>query len=169
MFLNGSIRSAGLRVAVVRPIGGTPLITEATTRLGAVLLAAGFDLVEVEARREIDPRRAREPMSEGPRTFATLALEAVGSGAAIEVTIHDLTTGRTSARQITVAERPAQPSAASSRDIALQALELLRATLLETAAASSWGGGAIERDSRDSRVVQRGRAQAGDSKNVSGL
>ncbi len=50
MLLTGWARAAGLRVAVVRAPDAAPLVREATTRLGAVLLAAGFDTVEVAWR-----------------------------------------------------------------------------------------------------------------------
>jgi len=171
MLLTGWARSAGLRVAVVRATDATALVAEATTRLGAVLLAAGFDIVEVDARTEADARTAIEQAGEGARVFATLALQSVASGAVIDVWIADSMTQKTSVRRVTVALRPGQPSPVGSREIALQGLELLRASLLEVdappASGAAWRSetGAVKR--LDSRVVVRqGRRVPLESKNV---
>ena len=154
--------SAGLRVAVVRTVGAASLVGEATTRLGAVLLAAGFDIVELDARTEADARGATHPESwrelaqRGARIVAVLALHAASSGVEIDVAVCDLTTRKTSARRVTAPVRSWEASPENSRDVALQGLELLRAGLSEADSWSACGSGAPERvDVRDSRVVRR--------------
>src|ERR1700732_4713068 len=122
MLLTGWARAAGLRVAVVRAPDAAPLVREATTQLGTVLLAAGFDTVEVAPRTETDARRAIEQAGEGARVVATLALRSVASSAAIDVWIADSMTQKTSVRRVTVALRTIS---ATSREIALQGLDLL--------------------------------------------
>jgi hypothetical protein len=128
MFLNGWARAAGLRVAVVRTRGAAPIVSEATTLLGAALLAAGFDSVEVCVDANADATCATEQAGLGARVFAAVALRPVANSAAIDVWIADSMTQKTSVRRIAVVLRD---RTASSREIALHALELLRASLLE--------------------------------------
>jgi hypothetical protein len=159
MLLTGWARAAGLRVAVVRTPDAAPLVREATTRLGAVLLAAGFDTVEVAGKTETDARHAIEQAGQGARVFATLALWSVASSAAIDVWIADSMTQKTSVRRITIAMRS---RSATSREIALQGLDLLRASLLELESPpSSWTneGSTVERG--ESRAAPRARQRHG--------
>ncbi len=51
MFLTGWARAAGLRVTVIRTARGSSLLREANALLGAALIAAGFDAVEIHARK----------------------------------------------------------------------------------------------------------------------
>jgi hypothetical protein len=136
MLLSGWARAAGLRVAIVRSPEATPRVRKATARLGAVLLAAGFDTIEVEAPREIDARGAIEQAGEGAGAFATLSLWPVARSSAIDVWIADSMTHKTSVRRIAgeVQKKPALP-----RLIALHAVELLRASLLEVESPSAKG------------------------------
>ena len=128
MFLNGWARAAGLRVAVVRTRGAAPIVSEATTQLGEALVAAGFDTVEVGVDANADAKCATEQAGLGARVFATVALRPVANSAAIDVWIADSMTQKTSVRRIAVVLRD---RTASSREIALHALELLRASMLE--------------------------------------
>jgi hypothetical protein len=155
MLLTGWARAAGLRVAVVRSPDAAPVVQRATTQLGAVLLAAGFDTVEVTAKTETDARCAIEQAGEGARVFATLALHSVASSAAIDVWIADSMTNKTSVRRITIATRSIS---ANSREIALQGLDLLRASLLELESPpSSWVGESSALERGDTRVAPRAR------------
>jgi hypothetical protein len=155
MLLTGWARAAGLRVAVVRSPDAAPVVREATTRLGAVLLAAGFDTVEVAPKADTDARCAIEQAGMGARVFATLALRSVASSAAIDVWIADSMTQKTSVRRITVATRSIS---ATSREIALQGLDLLRASLLELdAPPSTWASDAAPLERTESRAAPRGR------------
>jgi hypothetical protein len=164
MLLTGWARAAGLRVAVVRSPDAAPLVREATTRLGAVLLAAGFDIVEVDARTEMEARRAIEQAGKGARVFATLALQSVANGTAIDVWIADSMTQKSSVRRVTIA---LPTEAATSREIALQGLDLLRASLLEVESPpSSWGNGDTALNRLDSRAVSQGRRASLEAKNA---
>jgi hypothetical protein len=153
MLLNGWARAAGLRVAVVRSPDAAPVVREATTQLGAVLLAAGFDTVEVAPTTDTDARGAIEQAGLGARVFATLALHSVASSAAIDVWIADSMTQKTSVRRITIATRSISTT---SREIALQGLDLLRASLLELEAPpSSWAGDGVPLPRIESRATPR--------------
>jgi hypothetical protein len=155
MLLTGWARAAGLRVAVVRSPDAAPVVRRATTQLGAVLLAAGFDTVEVAAKTETDARCAIEQAGEGARVFATLALRSVASSAAIDVWIADSMTRKTSVRRITIATGSI---AANSREIALQGLDLLRASLLELESRpSSWTSESPALERAEPRVSPRAR------------
>jgi hypothetical protein len=137
MLLNAWARAAGLRVAVVQAPNGTPLVRKGTKQLSAVLLEAGFDAVEVAPATEDDARYAVECAGEGSHGVATLALRSVPRAEAIDVWIADSMTQKTTVRRVTMATRntPAQ-----SREIALRALDLLRASLLELESPPSRGG-----------------------------
>jgi hypothetical protein len=123
MLLNAWARAAGLRVAVVQAPDGTPFVRRGTKALSAVLLEAGFDAVEVAPGAETDARDAVECAGEGSYGVATLALRSVACGRAIDVWIADAMTQKTTVRRVTTPAR--------SREIALTALDLLRASLLE--------------------------------------
>jgi hypothetical protein len=159
MLLTGWARAAGLRVAVVRAPGAAPLVREATMRLGAVLVAAGFDTVEVAPREETDARHAIEQAGSGARVFATVALRSVASSTAIDVWIADSMTHKTTVRRLAI---PMRTLSATSREIALQALDLLRASLLELESPpSSWSDEAAASDRLESRPVPRARLRHG--------
>jgi hypothetical protein len=125
--MSAPAHAQGTRVTIVRSPDATPVLREATTRLLAELSAAGFDAVEVEAP-DIDPRAATEETGEGG--LATLVLRSVGRGAAIDVWIADSLTHKTSVRRVQVAARG---KSGAPKVIALHAVELLRASLLEAA------------------------------------
>jgi hypothetical protein len=128
MLLSGWARAAGLRVAIVRAKDASSLVRHATTCLRAELRAAGFDAVEVPAATEEDARDVIEEAGEGAGAFAALYLRPVANRPAIDVWIADSMTLKTSVRRIDVA---AQKRGVASRAIALHAIELLRASLLE--------------------------------------
>jgi len=128
MLLSGWARAVGLRVAVVRAPDATPLVREATARLGVGLLAAGFDPIEVDADGHVDARRAIEVAGEAAGAFATMSLWPVPHSAAVDVWIADATTRETTVRRIAVVVRN-RPAA--SRAIAVRAIELLRDGLVD--------------------------------------
>ena len=128
MVLTGWARAAGLRVAVVRASDSGPILREATMRLGGVLAAAGFDVVEVDGGPSADARNVIEGAGNGARVFAAVALRPVAESADIDVWIADSMTQKTSVRRVSLGGRR---SAGTSREIALHALDLLRASLLE--------------------------------------
>ena len=146
-------------MVVVRVPDAAPLVREATTRLGAVLVAAGFDTVEVEAQTETDVRCAVEQAGQGARVFATLALRSVESSAAIDVWIADSMTQKTSVRRVTIAMRT---KSATSREIALQGLDLLRASLLEVESRPSpWTKVGVPIERLEPRAAPRARQRHG--------
>jgi hypothetical protein len=116
------------RVAIVRTSGSDRLLREASTRLHAELGDAGFDVVEIE-RAPGDPRDEVEQAEGTTDAFATVAMNRTGSGAAADIWISDHVTGKTVVRRLRVG---AEPNAAAV--LAIRALELLRASLLEVAA-----------------------------------
>jgi hypothetical protein len=111
------------RVAIVRTASADALLREANTRLRAELLTAGFEVVDV-ASVPGDPRSGVERASEG--SFATVAMARTGTGALADVWISDHVTGKTVVRRLRVGT---EPNAAAI--LAIRALELLRASLLE--------------------------------------
>ncbi|HMJ15120.1 MAG TPA: hypothetical protein VK524_27085 [Polyangiaceae bacterium] len=94
------------------------LLREASTRLKAELTSAGFEVLDVEH----DP----SDTSDTNRSFATIAINRAGQGALADVWISDHVTGKTLTRRLRVG---ATQNAATV--LAVRALELLRASLLE--------------------------------------
>jgi hypothetical protein len=127
---SGSTRGEKARstVAIVRTSSGDRLLREASMRLRAELSDAGFAVVEVE-RSPGDSRAEVEDAAPGGSNFATVAMNRSGTGALADVWISDHVTGKTVVRRLKVGE---SPNAAAV--LAIRALELLRASLLEVAA-----------------------------------
>lgn len=145
MLLMGWARAAGLRVGVVRTHGVSLLVREATRQLGTVLVAAGFDLVEVEARSAVNARAALGHA----RDFATLALLSAGADS-VDVWVADSMSGATKVRHVAF-----EAKAPSARNLALQALDFLRSTLLEPAASTASNVIPFERASTRARSKTR--------------
>jgi len=126
----GRARADGVpsRVALVRSSSGDRVLREATVRVRAELLAAGFEVVEVD-RPPGDPRSEVEDAASQASTFATVAMSRAANGAFADVWISDHVTGKTVVRRLEVGEGPNATAV-----IAIRALELLRASLLEVAA-----------------------------------
>jgi hypothetical protein len=119
--------AARSRVAIVRSASNDRLLKEATTRLRAELGDAGFDVVEVDETPG-DPRAGVEGAS-GGAGFATVSMNRAGAGAQADIWISDHVTGKTVVRRLQVG---GAPNAAAV--LAIRAMELLRASLLEVAA-----------------------------------
>lgn len=115
------------RVAVVRTSPNDKLLREASTRLRAELSAAGFEVAEVDGVPG-DPRAEVERAGGDSRSFATVAIARAGSGAFADVWISDIVTGKTVVRRLSV-----RGERAGATVLAIRALELLRASLLELA------------------------------------
>ncbi|MFT3766777.1 MAG: hypothetical protein QM820_14870 [Minicystis sp.] len=131
------------RVAIVRPpkrgaAGGARRareIDDATARLGNELAAAGFEVVLVDAGPEGDARAQVEEGGAAARPFATVAIVDTARGATADVWVADHVTGKTVVRQMHVATGAAF-AADVSKILAIRAVELLRASLLEVSVAS---------------------------------
>jgi hypothetical protein len=128
--LEATGRADGARssVALVRSSSGDHVLREARTRLRAELLDAGFEVVEVD-RAPGDPRSEVEDAAPATSGFATVAMSRAGDGAFADIWISDHVTGKTVVRRLEVGADPDAPAV-----LAIRALELLRASLLEVAA-----------------------------------
>jgi hypothetical protein len=118
------------RVAVVHSSSSDRVLREADTRLRAELIDAGFEVVDVD-RAPGDPRAEVEDAAPEGSSFATIAMSRAANGAFADVWISDHVTGKTVVRRLEVG---AGPNATAI--LAIRALELLRASLLEIAAAA---------------------------------
>lgn len=127
----GRADGARSRVALVRSSSSDRVLREASTRVRAELLDAGFEVVEVD-RAPGDPRAEVEDAAPTTSSFATVAMSRAANGAFADVWISDRLTGKTVVRRIEVG---AGPNATAV--LAIRALELLRASLLEVAARGS--------------------------------
>jgi hypothetical protein len=125
---NGRADGARSKVALVRSSSSDPFLREASTRVRAELLDAGFEVVEVD-RAPGDPRSEVENAAPTASSFATVAMNRAPNGAFADVWISDHLTGKTVVRRLEVG---AGPNATAV--LAIRALELLRASLLEVAA-----------------------------------
>jgi hypothetical protein len=130
--LAGEARADGARsrVALVPSSSNDHVLREASTRLRAELVDAGFEVVEAE-RAPGDPRSEVEGAEPDRFSFATIAMNRVANGAFADVWISDRITGKTVVRRIEVGAGPDATTV-----LAIRALELLRASLLEVAARS---------------------------------
>ena len=119
---------AASRVTVVCPSSPDAAAREATTRLEAELRATGFEVVSVDAAPGSDPRAEVETTRLGPGVIATIAIRSTERGAEADVWVADHLSEKTLVRRVDVAA--AGGDAAST--LAIRAVELLRASLLET-------------------------------------
>src|SRR5688572_5666371 len=117
---------AASRVTIVRPPAIDAEHAVTLVRLRAELGAAGFDVVDVDGE-DGDPRTQVE-QGDTRDSFATIVLVPGAGGAAVDVWIADHVTRKTVVRTIRVA--PTDRDASSL--VAVRAVELLRASLLET-------------------------------------
>ena len=112
------------RVRVVRASDADTAVREATTRLEAELVAAGF-VVDLEEQTATDPRGEVE--SGGAPSYASIAVLQSGSDAVADVWVVDQLSGKTLIRRV---DAGAEPGPTRARTLAIRAVELLRASLL---------------------------------------
>jgi hypothetical protein len=122
-------------VTVVSPADAGPLAQEAATRLGAELRAAGFSVRLVQGapgadgRSQVESTAARELHGDGiPDPLASVVFLKTERSAVAEVWVADHVTKKTLVRRVEIGDA-ATSNAAS--DLAVRAVELLRASLLE--------------------------------------
>lgn len=120
-----SARAEPSRVRVVQATDADPAMREATLRLQAELVADGF-VVDMEETPATDPRGELE--SGSSQSFASIAILRSGSQTVIDVWVVDHLTGKTSIRRV---DAGATPGPTPARTLAIRAVELLRASLLE--------------------------------------
>jgi len=116
------------RVALVRTSSSDPVLHEATTRVRAELVAAGFEVIDVD-QAPGDPRSEVEDAAPETASFATISMNRAANGAFADVWISDHITGKTVVRRLEVGSAENATSV-----LAIRTLELLRASLLEVAA-----------------------------------
>ncbi|XYI01556.1 hypothetical protein ACMHYB_18105 [Sorangium sp. So ce1128] len=120
--------AAASRVAIVEADADDPLVHEAATRLRAELGAAGFEVVSVPRARDGDARDVRaalERAAQDAGAFAAAAIFRSRAGATADLWIVDRVTQKTVVRTVEVA------GAAAPSVMAVRAVELLQASLLE--------------------------------------
>ncbi|WP_437930634.1 hypothetical protein WMF37_15835 [Sorangium sp. So ce291] len=120
--------AAASRVVIVEADADDPLVREAATRLRAELGAAGFEVVSVPRARDGDARDVRAALERAARdegAFAAAALFRSRAGATADLWIVDRVTQKTVVRTVEVA------GAAAPSVMAVRAVELLQASLLE--------------------------------------
>jgi hypothetical protein len=122
-------RAAHSRVALVGPAQPDALIAEVTSRMSAELAASGFDVVLVPPPDDGNVRSAVELARSEPGVVATFAVVGLGRQAAVDVWLSERITGKT------IVKRLDSGPASTGRGptvLAIRAVELLRASLLET-------------------------------------
>lgn len=115
---------AASRVAIVKPRDARD--QEAIVRLEAELRAGGFEVTVLTAQRGMEPREQVESVQLDPPPFAIIAITRTATGAAADVWVADRLSKKTVVRRLESAD---QASA-----MAIRAIELLRASLLEVEA-----------------------------------
>ena len=123
----------GATVILVRPANPKAVTAEALVRMHGELVSAGFDVQITASTPGADPRASLEQTASGNNVDAVVALLGDVSPGAVEVWVIDRVTGKSVVRRI-----PNQPESNRAAEIlAIRAIELLRASLLEIAMAGS--------------------------------
>ena len=113
------------RVRVVQVGDADPAVRQATTRLEAELLAAGF-AVDLDETPETGPRHEVE--SAGSPQLVSIAILRSGEQVEADVQVVDTIRGKTLIRRV---DAGLEPGPTPARTLAIRAVELLRASLLE--------------------------------------
>ncbi len=123
-------RPAGERVALVRPAAAEQVWPEVEQRTRAELQAAGFEVVTVV----LDSTADLEGISATARALAAVQITRGGPGRGVTVHVVDRVTGKSSSRTLDAGATP------EPERIALRAVELLYASLLELEARNAPSG-----------------------------
>jgi hypothetical protein len=162
------------RVALLRPSASTPAVTEAMTRIRGELVADGFDVIVVDSSAGLDsvPSGAA---GQDTGALATIELVVDAEGHAAELRVMDRLTNKTVIRRTTI---EAPEASKFARVLAVRAVELLRASLLElliqahprpavaappavvavTGRASQWAASALDLEDESTWGVDAGTA-----------
>lgn len=124
-------RAERTRVALAEPATPDNVMAEVATRVRAELTAAGFDVVVVPLEPGADPRASVESALGEPRPIATLAIMRLENRPAVDVWVSDRITDKTLVKRLDLGQRA---DAEITAALAIHAVELLRASLLETRA-----------------------------------
>jgi hypothetical protein len=118
-------------VILVRPANPKAITAEALVRMHGELVSAGFDVQITATTAGSDPRASLEQTASGNNVDAVVALLGDASPGSVEVWVIDRVTGKSVVRRV-----PSQPESDRAAEIlAIRAIELLRASLLEVAMA----------------------------------
>jgi len=118
-------------VVLVRPVHPVATTAEALVRIHGELVSAGFDVQITETTAGADPRASLEQTANGSNIDAVVAILGDGTPGSVEVWVIDRVTGKSVVRRV-----PNQAGAERAAEIlAIRAIELLRASLLEVAMA----------------------------------
>lgn len=123
-------------VILVRPPSDRADLAEAPTRIRAELEAAGFAVETVDGDPSLEPReqlrQIERQSTRDPAPVATIVLADAAAGMAADIWVADRRGDKTTVRRIDIAATAQAPSI-----LAVRTVELLRASLLETAPASA--------------------------------
>lgn len=150
--------AAASRVVIVEAGVDDPLVLEAATRLRAELGAAGFEVVHVVRAPEGDLRAGLERAAKEAGAFAAATIVRSRTGATADLWIVDRVTQKTVVRAVEAT------GAAAPSVMAVRAVELLQASLLEASLqgphgrAAEDGGAAVPDDVRRWMAPVRTRA-----------
>jgi hypothetical protein len=114
------------RVLLVRPSHAEPPVAAALVRVRGELVADGFEVALSEAQPGISAEASMTAAEQG--TSATVGLFLSSDGTSAELWVVDRLTGKTVVRRV---KTTAEPSEQLSQVLAVRAVELLRASLLE--------------------------------------
>ena len=118
-------------VILVRPENPKAITAEALVRMHGELVSAGFDVQIMATTAGVDPRTSLEQTASGSNVDAVVAILGDATPGPVEVWVIDRVTGTSVVRRI-----PNQPESDRAAEIlAIRAIELLRASLLEVAMA----------------------------------
>jgi hypothetical protein len=115
-------------VALIQPPAqGDELLTETRSRLKSELEAAGFEVDVIEAPENLDASAQVSSLAVDPSALAAFTIVRAGKGPDAEIWVGDRLTGKIVVRRIAVeATKGSSPTL-----LAIRAVELLRASLLE--------------------------------------
>ncbi len=124
-------RAEPSRIAIVRSAKADKLGAESAARLEGELRAAGFDVITLQARPGLDARAQVEAERVIPPPFATISINATKRGAVADVWVADHLSGKTLVRRVDVMSSANDGAPALPSVLAVRAVELLRASLVE--------------------------------------
>jgi len=122
-------RAERSRVAIVRAAQTDDALAEVTSRIQAELAASGFDVTASLQAANVDMGKAVELATSEPGVVAAFTIVSVGKQVAVDVWLPDRIKGKTTMKRLDLGETPASLGPAV---LAIRAVELVRASLLET-------------------------------------
>jgi hypothetical protein len=134
LLISESIFAAPSRVVVLRPAEAAPTLGEAITRVEAELRAAGFEVVVVQSSSAAPSREELEGQAEASTAVAGISISYREGAASAELWVVDQVTDKTVIRTVNVDD---SASGEGPSALAIRAVELLRASLIEVTVPTS--------------------------------